>query len=107
MSVAPGASAGVGREPSRVLGEMAMVLRDPAALHFLLHQASFWGHDGVGQPPVCLGRVSASTTASRLALVCSRPACHVCCALSVHVGGAAPHSWLQLARAARCACEQR
>ena len=37
--MAPGASAGGGREPSRVLGEMAMVLRDPAALHFLLHQA--------------------------------------------------------------------
>ena len=38
MSVAPGASAGGGREPSRLLGDMAMVLRDPAALHFMLHQ---------------------------------------------------------------------
>ena len=38
QSVAPGGSRGDGGDPQRPVADMAMVLRDPSALYFLMHQ---------------------------------------------------------------------
>ena len=42
QSVAPGGSRGDGGDPQRPVADMAMVLRDPSALYFLMHQVQPW-----------------------------------------------------------------